>query len=444
MAEAVLLLFALLALGSPPVSITFLLAAVGASVWRHYRVRRDLNDLREDWRRESSYLSREIDALKRQLKTSVLSPTDETKAAASASPHAQDVPASVEEFLSKTKTPTREPVSALTETEVPLNAENGSVAASESEQISEPVLPLRREEKSVEGPPPRSVVAQTSPKGPPLAALPEDLTAPAANPPKVNVPEPVIARTTQDSTPTVDTAKTEAPESVPELPLHTATPPPPPPPIAPYFAEVETAPAAPKLNFQQRLKSVSGLEETVGTNWLNKLGVVLLVLGVASFGIYELEELGPFGKAAISYLAGAALLAGGIFLEKRERYTILGRTGIGGGWALLFFTTYALNHVQAMRVLPSETMDLVLMLGVAGAMVAHTLRYNSQLVTGLAFLLAYTTVSLSHDNVYSLTAGVVLAVGLVSIVVTRGWFELEIFGILSCYLNHLHWLYRLL
>jgi len=444
MAEAVLLLFALLALGSPPVSITFLLAAVGASVWRHYRVRRDLNDLREDWRRESSYLSREIDALKRQLKTSVLSPTDETKAAASASPHAQDVPASVEEFLSKTKTPTREPVSALTETEVPLNGENGSVAASESEQISEPVLPLRREEKSVEGPPPRSVVAQTSPKGPPLGALPEDLTAPAANPPKVNVPEPVIARTTQDSTPTVDTAKTEAPESVPELPLHTATPPPPPPPIAPYFAEVETAPAAPKLNFQQRLKSVSGLEETVGTNWLNKLGVVLLVLGVASFGIYELQELGPFGKAAISYLAGAALLAGGIFLEKRERYTILGRTGIGGGWALLFFTTYALNHVQAMRVLPSETMDLVLMLGVAGAMVAHTLRYNSQLVTGLAFLLAYTTVSLSHDNVYSLTAGVVLAVGLVSIVVTRGWFELEIFGILSSYLNHLYWLYRLL
>ena len=112
MAEAVLLLFALLALGSPPVSIIFLLAAVGASVWRHYRLRRDLNDLREDWRRESGYLGREIDALRRQLKTSVLSPTAETKAAASESPHAQDVPAGVEEFFSKTKTPTPESVLA--------------------------------------------------------------------------------------------------------------------------------------------------------------------------------------------------------------------------------------------------------------------------------------------------------------------------------------------
>jgi hypothetical protein len=446
MAEAVLLLFALLALGSPPVSIIFLLAAVGASVWRHYRLRRDLNDLREDWRRESGYLGREIDALRRQLKTSVLSPTAETKAAASESPHAQDVPAGVEEFFSKTKTPAPESVLALTETETPLTAEKSPVAASEiSERISEPVVPLRREEKSMEGSPPTSVVAQTTAAPPPLDALKEEVIAPATNTPKMNVPELVIAPTAQDSvTPTVDTAKIGAPESVPEMPLHTVTPPPPPPPVAPYVARVAPAPVAPQPNFQQRLKSVSGLEETLGTNWLNKLGIVLLVLGVASFGIYKLQELGPLGKAAISYLAGAALLAGGIFLEKSERYTILGRTGIGGGWALLFFTTYALNHVQAMRVLSSETTDLVLMLGVAGAMVAHTLRYNSQLVTGLAFLLAYTTVSLSHDNVYSLTAGVVLAVGLVSIVVTRGWFELEIFGILSSYLNHLYWLYRLL
>ena len=49
------------------------------------------------------------------------------------------------------------------------------------------------------------------------------------------------------------------------------------------------------------------------------------------------------------------------------------------------------------------------MLLVAIAMVAHTLRYQSQLITGLAFLLAFSTVALSQDNVYSLVAGVVLA-----------------------------------
>ncbi len=84
------------------------------------------------------------------------------------------------------------------------------------------------------------------------------------------------------------------------------------------------------------------------------------------------------------------------------------------------------------------------MLAVALAMVVHTLRYRSQVVTGIAFLLAYGTVALSNDDVYSLSAGVILAIGLVAIVIKMGWFELEVFGILSSYANHLYWLYRLL
>jgi len=192
------------------------------------------------------------------------------------------------------------------------------------------------------------------------------------------------------------------------------------------------------------MKSVFALEETLGTNWLNKLGITILVLGLALFGIYELGQMGPAGKVGLSSVVSLALLAGGVFFERSERYRVLGHTLIGGGWALLFFTTYALNHVQAMRVMSSENTDLILMLAVALAMVAHTLRYRSQLVTGLAFLLGYSTVSLSHDDVYSLSSGVILAIGLVTIVLKMGWFELEVFGILSSYLNHLYWLYRLL
>ena len=201
---------------------------------------------------------------------------------------------------------------------------------------------------------------------------------------------------------------------------------------------------SPKATIRERMNRVSAFEEALGTNWLQKLGIVLLVLGVASFGIYELAALGSLGKVLVSYLAAGTLLGGGIFLEKRERYHLLGRTGIGGGWALLFFTSYAMYHVASMQVLSSLVLDSVLMLLVAGAMAAHTLRYRSQFVTGLAFLLGYTTVALSHDTVYSLSACVILAIGLVAIVLKMGWYELEVFGILSSYLNHLYWLYRLL
>ena len=196
------------------------------------------------------------------------------------------------------------------------------------------------------------------------------------------------------------------------------------------------------------MKTVSAIEETLGTNWLNKLGIIILVVGVALFGIYELGALGPLGKVAISYLTAIFLLVGGIYIEKSERYRLFGRTGIGGGWALLFFSTFGIYHVGAMRILPLSpgalTLNCALMLLVAVAMALHTLRYRSQFVTGLAFLLGYTTVALSQDTVYSLSAGVFLAIGLVSIVLKMGWFELEVFGILSSYLNHLYWLYRIL
>jgi hypothetical protein len=54
----------------------------------------------------------------------------------------------------------------------------------------------------------------------------------------------------------------------------------------------------------------------------------------------------------------------------------------------------------------------------------HTLRYRSQVVTGLAFLLGFLTVTISHSSVYSLSAGAVLAAGLVLIVGRMKWFEL--------------------
>src|SRR5258708_33107065 len=156
------------------------------------------------------------------------------------------------------------------------------------------------------------------------------------------------------------------------------------------------------------MKTGSAIEEALGTNWLNKLGIIILVVGVALFGIYELGALGPLGKVGISYLAAALLLVGGIYLEKNERYRLLGRTGIGGGWALLFFSTFGMYHVGAMRVLPLNpggvTLDCALMLIGAVAIALHTLRYRSQFGTGLAFLLGYSTVSRGQSPAYSLPA----------------------------------------
>lgn len=259
--------------------------------------------------------------------------------------------------------------------------------------------------------------------------------APQAKPPVAEpVPPPVRPKPISSPVVPVPPAVSQPPKPVARptpIPPSAAAPPVP----SPSFSSSELTPSMFK-----RFRSSLDIEEVLGTDWLNKLGIVLLVLGIAFFLAYQLRTMGAEGKVSIGFLTAAVMLAAGAWAERKDRYRILARAGIGGGWALLFFTTYAMYHVPAAHVLDSQALDLVLMLAVAAAMVAHTLRYQSQIVTGLAFLLAFLTVTISHSNVYSLSAGVVLATALVAIVGRMQWFELEVFGILASYLNHFLWL----
>ena len=142
----------------------------------------------------------------------------------------------------------------------------------------------------------------------------------------------------------------------------------------------------------------------------------------------------------LGYVSSAIILGAGIWAERSERYRILARAGMGGGWALLFFTTYAMYHVPAAHVLSSQALDLVLMLCVAAGMVWHTLRYDSQVVTGLAFLLAIPDGQ--HQPLERLQPGRRRRAGARPGGHCRRmqWFELEIFGILASYFNHYLWL----
>ena len=295
---------------------------------------------------------------------------------------------------------------------------------------------------------------------PPPVPLQQESPAPQAAP-AIQAAAPVVASATAEVPPAPVVAAHPAPEipanantapatsaaaesptssvATPRVPLKI-----PQPLYQPRPSSFSSYPAAePRVSLADWLRTKLPLEEVLGMNLFAKIGIVLLVLGFALLGRVALISMGPAGKVALLYAAAGALLGGGIWLERKERYGLLGRTGIGGGWALAFFTTYAMNHVLAMKVMSSETLNCVFLLGVAIAIAAHTLHYKSQLVTGLAFLLAFSTVALTQDTVYALSAGVILAVGIVAVALRMGWYELEVFGVLASFSNHFYWLYKL-
>jgi uncharacterized membrane protein len=195
---------------------------------------------------------------------------------------------------------------------------------------------------------------------------------------------------------------------------------------------------------------VFSFEETLGANWLNKIGIASVVIGLAFFLAYKLQTWGPGGKVMCGFAVSFALLGGGVWLERRPTWRIFARGGIGGGWALAYFTTFAMYHLQAARIVDSLAADLVLMLLVAAGMVGHSLRYRSQTVTSLAFLLGFATLLTSHVEephetvVFSLAASAILAIALVVVTTIRHWAVLELCGLIAVYVSHFVWLTNVL
>lgn len=402
---------------------------------REARLRRDLKNLADENAKERIKLQRAIGELQSKLASAPQhtpqSAADMPTSAASPTAPTQSVP--VPRSFPVAPMP---PAPAVPPTKATAPPAHPDIQAPPKPQAPAVPLALPTPSAPVQQKPAAPIASQ-----PPSAAQPPTPLAPKSEPP--SVPPKIVTPPTIPHPPIPPATPPLAHETPPSVGHPSARP--------AAAARISAASAisplrvpAPKPTLQERMKAVSSLEEKLGASWFAILGVIMLVIGVALLGKLALQYLGPGGKCFILYAVALGLLAGGISLEKRERYVTLGRVAIGGGWGLLFFSTFGLYHVNAMHVLDSLVLDSVLMLFVAVAMAAHTLRYESQFVTGVAFLLGYSTVALSQDTVYSLIAGVMLAIGLVGIVLKMGWYELEVFGILASYLNHLYWLYGFL
>ena len=292
----------------------------------------------------------------------------------------------------------------------------------------------------------KPVVKPAEPKLPPIApvAVPETATPPVAAPQPTAAPTPRPAPETSAAPQSIAAKEPGATPMPPQKPVA-----PPAPGFASSVAGVAASQQQEDAAAQKAVRQFS-LEETLGTNWLNKIGIAILVIGLAFFLAYKLQTWGPGGKVFCGFAVSFALLGGGVWLERKPTYRIFGRGGIGGGWALAYFTTFAMYHLQAARIVDSLPVDLLLMMLVAAGMVGHSLRYKSQTVTALAFMLGFATLLTSHIEeptqtvAFSLAASAILAIALVVVTTRRHWAVLELCGLIAVYTSHLVWLTKVL
>lgn len=170
-------------------------------------------------------------------------------------------------------------------------------------------------------------------------------------------------------------------------------------------------------------------EALVGGSILNKLGALVLVVGLALFLAYSYTYLGPAGRAAISALLSAALLATGIRVERLPRFRTFAYGVIGAGWAGLYATAYAMYALPAARVIHDPFAGSLLLLAVGVAMVSHSLHYKVQAVTSVALFTPFAALAAAPSTPFALISLIPLAAALLYLAWRFAWYRMALFGL---------------
>ena len=146
----------------------------------------------------------------------------------------------------------------------------------------------------------------------------------------------------------------------------TETPPPPPSPDS-EESKSESSGSQPE---QEKV----GWEEKLGGQWFAKIGIAVLVIGIALFLKYAFDNnwIGETGRVIIGLVAGLALLAWGERIIKK--YFVYAQIITGGGLAILYLSIYAALNFYNLISHPLAFGSMIL---VTAAGVLLSLRYNA-------------------------------------------------------------------
>jgi|GEM_PF-1094899 len=182
-------------------------------------------------------------------------------------------------------------------------------------------------------------------------------------------------------------------------------------------------------------------EVIFGQQWLLIIGIITMLFGVGYFLKYSFDQgwIGDYGKVALAYLWGAAFLGVGHYFHKKK-YEMFGLYLIGGGIAVLYFSTYAAFAVyKILEQLISFTL-MVLITGLAGSL---SIIYDTKWLSVLGIIGGFLTPGLvgnKDDSVSGLFAYMTfLNAGILWIAFYKKWDLLNTLGFVFTYIVFISW-----
>ena len=187
-------------------------------------------------------------------------------------------------------------------------------------------------------------------------------------------------------------------------------------------------------------KDSTAFEVQVGQKWLLIVGILTMVFGVGYFLKYSFEQgwVGPAGRVTMAYLWGATfLIAGDRFRKKIERF---GLSLIGGGIAVLYFSTFAAFQLYHLfdQTTSFSVMVMITILACTLAVYYDTIWLAVMGLIG-GFLTPVLLTTGQDNQIALMTYMTILNLGLLGIAFYKKWDLLNSLGFLVTYLLYSAW-----
>ncbi len=201
------------------------------------------------------------------------------------------------------------------------------------------------------------------------------------------------------------------------------------------------ATSMPQTSLRAQAKPLTEAQQTeLATNWLNKIGMVALLLGMVFFFKYAIDQgwINPWARIIIGFLVSGLL----VYLGElwKEKYGSKAYALSGGGIALFYFSIFA--AYQFYHIIP-QPVAWVLMLIVAGTSIWLSFRYSSLTLGVLGFFGAYgSPLILSSGQDQQISLFIYLSImNLVALIIClkKYWVELLFLGFLGTVVDYGFW-----
>ncbi len=148
-----------------------------------------------------------------------------------------------------------------------------------------------------------------------------------------------------------------------------------------------TTPKQPKVK--------SDLEKFIGENLISKIGVLIIIIGVAIGAKYAIDNqlISPLTRIVLGYLLGGGLL--GFAFKLKQNYVNFSAVLLSGAMAILYFITFAAYSFYALMPV---TLTFALMVVFTIFTVAAAINYNKQVIALIGMVGAYAVPFLLSDG----------------------------------------------